>query len=98
MKRPAVSESATLQADPEVLVTEFGDEVVLLNLRDGVYYGLEDVGARIWTMLRQPVTIQTLCEAIVSEFDVAQDRCERDVRAIVSDLLENGLIQMRGGR
>jgi hypothetical protein len=98
MKRPAVSESATLQADPEVLATQFGDEVVLLNLRDGVYYGLEDVGAHIWTMLRQPVTIQNLCESIVSEFDVAADRCERDVRAIVSELAANGLIQIRGDR
>ena len=34
-----------------------GDEVVLLNLRDGVYYGLDGVGARVWTLVQEPRTV-----------------------------------------
>src|SRR5258705_5455622 len=34
--RMTLAESATLCADPDVLATTFGNEVVLLNLRDGI--------------------------------------------------------------
>ena len=98
MTRNAVPESALLTADPDVLATEFGDEVVLLNLRDGVYYGLENVGAFVWRMLRHPVTMQAICDAIVDGYDVDRGRCERDLRTIIADLTNHGLITVRDDR
>lgn len=98
MNRDAVPESALLHADSEVLSTELGNEVVLLNLRDGVYYGLDDVGARIWALLRQPVSVRMICDAILAEYEIDADRCERDVRAVVADLARCGLISVQGIR
>ena len=98
MTRNAVPESALLIADPDVLATEFGDEVVLLNLRDGVYYGLADVGLLIWRMLRRPVTMQAICDAIADGYDVDRARCERDVRTLIADLTDHGLITIRDDR
>jgi hypothetical protein len=85
-------------ADDDVLTTEFGDEIVILHLRDGVYYGLEDVGARIWQLLRTPVSLPAIRDAIVAEFDVDPARCEQDVRSLIAKLTERGLVQMQGGR
>ena len=82
-------------ASGDVLVSEFGNELVLLNLRDGVYYGLEDVGARIWALLKQPVTLSAIRDAIVSEYDVNPTSCERDVRALVEELATKGLVEIR---
>lgn len=79
-----------------MLATEFGDEVVILNLRDGVYYGLEDVGTRIWQLLQQPVSVLTIREAIVAEFDVESARCERDIRLLLTDLVARRLVEIRG--
>jgi coenzyme PQQ synthesis protein D (PqqD) len=93
--RMTLTESATLCADPDVLATTFGNEVVLLNLRDGIYYGLEDVGALIWSMLARPVTVRDICAAVCAQYDVDAHRCERDVLEIVGDLTKCGLIQVR---
>ena len=82
-------------ASGDVLVSEFGNELVLLNLRDGVYYGLEDVGARIWALLKQPVTLTAIRDAIVSEYEVEPTSCERDVRALVEELATKGLVEIR---
>jgi hypothetical protein len=98
MTRNAVPESVLLLADPDVLATEFGDEVVLLNLRDGVYYGLEGVGALIWRMLRRPVTMKAICDAIVEGYDVDRGRCERDVHSIIGNLTNHGLVSIRDDR
>jgi Coenzyme PQQ synthesis protein D (PqqD) len=93
--RMTLAESATLCADPDVLATTFGNEVVLLNLRDGIYYGLEDVGALIWSTLARPVTVRDICTAVCAEYDVDARRCERDVLEVVGDLSNCGLIQIR---
>jgi hypothetical protein len=85
-------------ANDDVLTTKFGDEVVILNLRDGVYYGLEDVGARVWQLLERPVTVAAIRDALVSEFEVAPGRCERDVSALVASLSERGLVRIQQDR
>ena len=66
----APSSSEIFVAADDVLATHFADEAVILDLRDGVYYGLDAVGARIWRLLERPISIHDLREAIVSEFDV----------------------------
>jgi hypothetical protein len=93
-----LSDAATVVASDDVLETEIGREIVLLNLQDGVYYGLEEAGASIWKLLRHPVSVAGLCDAIVAAYDVEPSRCERDVRALVAELAERKLIHVRSGR
>ena len=74
-----------------------GGETVLLGLKSARYYGLADVGARIWELLRVPVSVARICETICAEYDVAPDRCEMDVIQFLDDLAQNELIEVRGG-
>jgi hypothetical protein len=92
----SIPDRATIVVANDLLATEFGNEVVILNLRDGVYYGLEDVGTRIWQLLQQPVSILAIREALVAEFDVEPVRCERDIRLLITALAARGLIEIRG--
>jgi hypothetical protein len=93
----SIPDSATIVATSDLLTNEFGAELVILNLRDGVYYGLEDVGARIWSLLQQPVSVAAICRALASEYDVAPTRCAQDVRSLVAALASRGLVQIREG-
>jgi hypothetical protein len=92
----SIPDGATIVAANDLLSTEFGDEVVILNLRDGVYYGLEDVGTRIWQLLQRPVSVLAIREALVADFDVDSARCERDIRLLLTDLAARGLVEIRG--
>ena len=98
MTAETISESAIVVAASDVLVSEFANELVLLNLRDGVYYGLEDVGARLWALLRQPTTLLAIRDALVSEYDVEPKRCDRDARALIGDLVAKGLVTIQEPR
>lgn len=95
MASPTISDSAMVVMTSDLLVSEFGDEVVILNLRDGVYHGLEEAGARIWRLLREPVTVRNIRDVVVSEFDVAPEQCERDVRALIVELVASGLVEIK---
>jgi hypothetical protein len=92
---PNIPDSATVVAVGDLLTNEFGTELVILNLRDGVYYGLEDAGTRIWSLLQTPITVAAICDALVSEYDVTPAHCERDVRSLVARLVSKGLAEIR---
>lgn len=68
-------------------------EVVILHLDDGAYYGLDEVGARIWQLVQEPRTVGELVRGIVAEFDVENEECARDVRELLVELAHRGLIE-----
>lgn len=91
MSRSTIPATATVAAASDVLATAFDDDLVLLNLRDGVYYGLEGVGTRVWSLIQQPRPLAEIRDALTEEFDVDPGRCERDLRALLGDLVKRGL-------
>jgi hypothetical protein len=89
-----ISRSSTVVATREQVSSSVAEEEVILNFRDGAYYGLDAVGARVWRLIQEPRTLAEVCEAIASEYDVAPERCERDVIALFRRLAESGLIEI----
>jgi len=79
----------------DVLATEFEDELVVLNLQDGVYYGLDHAGVRIWQLLQKPSRVADLRNVLLNEYDVDSERCHRDLVALLSDLAARGLVEIK---
>ena len=78
----------------DVVSREIAGEVVLMDLESGLYFGLDEVGARIWQLLdKEAQDIAAICDAIVAEYDASRDVVEADTMALMSDLLERGLIR-----
>jgi hypothetical protein len=86
------TDSATIRAAADQVSTELDGEAVILGLRHGVYYGLNDVGARIWGLLQQPTSVDALCAVIISEYEVEPERCRVDVRNVIARLADEGLV------
>jgi cAMP phosphodiesterase len=78
------------------LSADVGEELVILNTKNEVYYGLQGVGVLVWRKIQQqPRRIAELRDAILEEFEVEPERCERDLMELVTKLLEEGLIELR---
>lgn len=97
MTVPTIPHSATVVVATDLVAGEFGDELIVLNLRDGVYYGLDDVGARIWILLQNPVTVTAIREALVAEYDVEPARCEQEICRLLAQLADKGLVEIQAG-
>ena len=69
-------------------------EAAILNLKTGVYYGLDDVGASVWRMLDGPRRVDELIDALLGEYEVDRDECQRDVIALLGELAVRGLIEI----
>ncbi len=92
MSAPRIPPGAPLAAARGVLSTTFDGEVVLLNQTDGVYYGLQDVGARVWALIEGARTFDAIRHAVSTEYEVDADECQRDLAAFIDDLIARGLV------
>jgi len=78
----------------EHLWSTLEDEVAVLNLASGVYYGLDPVGAFIWGLLHQPTALGEIVDAVHARYpDVAQATVDGDVREFVLELAGQNLIE-----
>lgn len=77
----------------EQVSCELGGEAVILHTGRGIYFGLNEVGAEIWTLLQQPRAVPEICEAITHSYDVSPQECERDVNDLLKRLSEAGLVR-----
>jgi hypothetical protein len=74
------------------LDAEIDNEVVALSIEHGTCYGMNRVGSHIWRLVATPIQISDLCVALVSDYKVDPDVCERQVLDLLEELLAEGLI------
>ncbi len=72
-------------------------EAVILNLKDGVYYGLDPMGARIWNLIQQPRSVTEIIETLLEEYEVDPQRLSNDLLGLLKEMAARGLIEVRGG-
>ena len=90
-----VSGSSTVVAAKDQVSSDLGGEVAILDLKAGVYYGLDAVGARIWSLIQEPRTVNEIRDILLEEYDVEPERCERDLLALLRRLADEGLVEVR---
>jgi Coenzyme PQQ synthesis protein D (PqqD) len=76
------------------LSTNLAGEVVILDIEQGVYFGLDGVGTLIWEMLQTPGPVSAIVDRILVEYDVERSAAEADVHALLADLAARGLIEV----
>lgn len=98
MPRTPITLDSILEADRDCVACDLAGDAVILSLRDGVYYGLDPVGAAVWRMLERPCSAAALRDALVAEFEVDPGRCALDLLALLEDLATHSLLEVRHGQ
>jgi hypothetical protein len=83
---------------PDVLFREIDQECVLLDLGSGTYFGLNEVGTRIWNLLREGRSEDDIVQMIAEEYDSDAGTIRADVRRLLSELESRKLIVQGGER
>lgn len=76
----------------DVLFQELQGEAVLLNLKTGVYLGLNPVGTRIWQLLQEDGSLARVRDTMLREYDVAPEQLTNDLLTLVSQMEQQGLL------
>jgi hypothetical protein len=89
-----LSGSTIVKMSKDYVYCSVEDEMVLLGLEDGIYYGLNPVGTFIWEQLKEPKTIGEIRDAILTEYDVEKGECEQDLMDLLRELALKGIIDV----
>jgi hypothetical protein len=83
----------SISVAPDIVFREVDGEAVILNLESGVYFGLDQVGTRIWQLIQEHGSLQKVFETMCDEFDVRSDALERDLLGLIDELHAKGLVR-----
>ncbi len=76
------------------MARQVGDELVILDLQSGTYFGLNPVGARAWALLTDGKAIAEACDLMLDEYEVTRATLESDIRALVQTMADRQLVQI----
>jgi hypothetical protein len=76
----------------DAVSADLGEEMAVLNLESGSYLGFNATAAHAWRLLEAPRSIESLCESMTTEFDVAPEQCRQALGKLLAKLEANGLV------
>lgn len=89
------SERTKLRRDPDVVVTDLDDELVLLDPATQGMYTLNRVGREVWMNLDGRSATE-VAEMVAERYGLEATRARQDVGAVVRELLDAGLAHAEG--
>ena len=89
-----ITTASRVVVSPKQIFCKIEGETALLQLDDGVYYGLDPVGTRIWDLIQEQCTVGDLRDRICAEFEVDAATCERDLLELLNSLADARLIEV----
>ena len=83
-----------LAPNSHVVMRELGGEAVILDMKSGVYFGLNGVGTRVWNVVANGGSLRDVHDAIAAEYDAPQSVIQPEVLRFAAELCEHGLCRV----
>jgi len=85
----------TIALSPDVISQEVSGETVLLDLESENYFGLDEVGTRIWQLIKETNDLNTIYNTLLEEYEVPGERLQQDLNVLLSEIEGLGLIILK---
>ena len=77
----------------DIISGQIDDEIVMVDIDKGSYFSLNAVATRIWELLTEPLTLETLCDRLLTEYDVNPEKCRAEVVEHLTKMQTLGLVR-----
>ena len=82
----------TFEISPDVVSRDVDGELVLLNLKSGLYFGLDPIGNQIWSQLEAGKPLSAAHAVLLDSYDVTPEQLKEDILQLTNQLVEQDLI------
>jgi hypothetical protein len=96
LNQAALSLNDEIFRNESLVTSEMDDDLVMLSIENGKYYGLNAMGKRIWKILTKPTPVSAVCAQLASEYNVSPQQCEAEVLTFLQQLTEQKLVMRCG--
>ncbi|MEP6390077.1 MAG: PqqD family protein [Halioglobus sp.] len=84
----------TITLSPDVISQEVSGETVLLDLKSENYFGLDEVGTRIWQLIESAGDLEAIFNTLMEEYDVDEEQLLGDLSELVGEVEKLGLVKL----
>ncbi len=91
-----IGSDTIIRRNESLLFSKMDEEVVMLSIENSEYYGMNNVGSRIWELIEHPQKVGDLIQLLTKEYEVEQKECENDVLFYLDELLKKNVILRSG--
>lgn len=78
----------------QVVTSQLGDELMMLDIDTGMYHGLDPIGLYIWGLLEEPVCVSDLCARLLDRYEVDQETCQQHLLDFLNQLYQQQLLSL----
>ena len=79
----------------QLIEAEVDGELVALHVDSGTCYGFNGTATRVWALIAEPKSLAELRGALLAEYDVEPELCDRQLRELLGELQRDGLIEIK---
>ncbi|MCH6258786.1 PqqD family peptide modification chaperone [Puniceicoccaceae bacterium K14] len=94
MSRISLDPETIVVRSTEILGSEIEEQTVMMDVKNGNYYGLGETGSRIWQLIEKPISIAVLCDMLVGEFSVDPAQCLSDTVDFIATLADREIVTL----
>lgn len=95
MTLTALEPTTVVAQQTDTVAADIAGEIVVMDVDQGKYFGLDDIGSDIWRRLETPMSVATLCAALEADYAADPETIRTDVIALLQSLIERGLVETR---
>ncbi len=89
-----LSIASAVRIKDDVVFNDLQGEVVLLNLKTGIYFGLDPVGTRAWQLIQDHGRLEPVKDAMLGEYEGYAEDLWKDLQDLVIRLADHGLVEV----
>lgn len=94
VKKEQITLNSKVKISDEVITRNIDGEILLLNLQTNGYYGLNDIGTRIWDLLKEYKSLEKVTGLFLEEYEINEEDFKKDLISFVTTLKQNQFIEV----
>ena len=95
MKKGELSGTSIVTRGKGLLSSNVYGDIVLISIKSGIYYDLDEVGSFIWNALENPLPVTDVVEQVLSNYEIERATCEEDVMEFMRNLNDYNLLEIK---
>jgi Coenzyme PQQ synthesis protein D (PqqD) len=92
--RAAIGDATVISRSPSVLTAAVDNEIVMMSIEQGRYYGLDDIGSDIWRRIEPPCSFAQLIDGLVADYDADRATIAADVEIMLGRMAEQDVVRL----
>ena len=84
--------TSLIMRNEDLLYSDIGEEVLLLNEDLGSCFTLNETAARLWYLLRKPMKLMSIADMLMEEYEIDRDTCLDEITSLVRRLIDKNIV------